>query len=242
MIKKKKGIGFVKLVIGIIVIVVVAIIGISYVRKEIDKEKTKNVQADLLLVQAKIEMARGNYNIDKENSHLKGYRLDQLPENINIQEFFDKNIIEQDEYEKYYLLDEEDLRQYGLGNLVSSYDGYFIVNYDNYDVIYTKGYKNSNGLWCYKISDLNKMPEIQQSVPLVAGVKDENGDKTEDNQEVGDNDETTKETEESFVSSEENSNNQNINKNVIYNEVSAKIKEIMIVIQEKNKELSVLVQ
>ncbi len=46
-----------------------------------------------------------------------------------------------------------------LQELVNKYNGYFIVNYDNFEVIYTEGYENTNGLWCYKISDLNKMPE-----------------------------------------------------------------------------------
>ncbi len=46
-----------------------------------------------------------------------------------------------------------------LKDLVNKYPGYFIVNYDNYEVIYSEGYKNENGLWCYKISDLYKKPE-----------------------------------------------------------------------------------
>lgn len=255
--KEKKGIGFAKLVIGIIVIIVVVIFGVSYVKKIIDKEKIKNVQADLLLVQAKIELVKGNYNMSKENNALKGYQLNQLPEGINIQDFFDKNIIEQSEYEKYYLLDKDALQQCGLEDLVNSYDGYFIVNYDNYDVIYTKGYKNSNGLWCYKISDLNKMPDIQQSVPVVAQVKDENSGNADNNQ-VGNNEinnQTTENTENTEVNKEseknietnensnaENDNNQNANKNVVYDEINTKIKQTMTIIKEKNQELSVLLQ
>ena len=42
--KEKKGIGFAKLIIGIIVIIVVVIFGVSYVKKIIDKEKIKNVR------------------------------------------------------------------------------------------------------------------------------------------------------------------------------------------------------
>lgn len=266
--KEKKGIGFAKLIIGIIVIIVVVIFGVSYVKKIIDKEKIKNVQADLLLVQAKIELVKGNYNMSKENNALKGYQLNQLPEGINIQDFFDKNIIEQSEYEKYYLLDKDALQQCGLEDLVNSYDGYFIVNYDNYDVIYTKGYKNSNGLWCYKISDLNKMPDIQQSIPVVAQVKDENSGNTDNNQGGNDssevnnqesnneiNNQTTENTENTEVNKEseknietnensnaENDNNQNVNKNVIYDEINTKIKQTITIIKEKNQELSVLLQ
>ena len=40
------------------------------------------------------------------------------------------------------------------------------MNYDNFEVIYTDGYENQNGMWCYKISDLEKSPEpakVEQS-------------------------------------------------------------------------------
>lgn len=267
--KEKKGIGFAKLVIGIIAIIVVVIFGVSYVKKIIDKEKVKNVQADLLLVQAKIELVKGNYNMSKENNPLKGYQLNQLPEGINIQDFFDKNIIKQDEYEKYYLLDKDALQQCGLEDLLDNYDGYFIVNYDNYDVIYTKGYKNSNGLWCYKISDLNKMPDIQQSVPVVAQSKDDNSDNADNNQENNDssevnnqerNNESNNKTMENTENTEKNKESEknietnessgevkektteNVNKSIVYNEINTKIKETMKLIIEKNQELSVLLQ
>ena len=90
--EREKGYRFAKLIIGIIVIIVVVIFGVSYVKKLLIK-KNKNVQADLLLVQAKIELVKGNYNMSKENNALKGYQLNQLPEGINIQDFFDKNIL-----------------------------------------------------------------------------------------------------------------------------------------------------
>lgn len=48
-----------------------------------------------------------------------------------------------------------------MDELVNKYSGYFIVNYESAEVIYTEGYENANGLWCYKLSDLNKMPEVQ---------------------------------------------------------------------------------
>ena len=46
-----------------------------------------------------------------------------------------------------------------LQELINKYKGYFIVNYDNFEVIYTEGYENENGMWCYKVSDLKKLPE-----------------------------------------------------------------------------------
>lgn len=84
-----------------------------------------------------------------------------MTEDININEFLSKNIVTQEEYEKYYLLNSDSLTAMGLGELINKYSGYFIVNYEVYEVIYTNGYENSNGLWCYKLSELNKMPVVE---------------------------------------------------------------------------------
>lgn len=103
--KRESGKGFIKLILAIAVIIVVVIIGIRYTKDVIKTENAKNMQADLLLVQAKVEMVKGNYNMNKDENPLKGYQLTQLPEGVNIDEFLSKNIIAQEEYEKYYLLD-----------------------------------------------------------------------------------------------------------------------------------------
>lgn len=158
----KTGRSSIKLIIAIIIIVVAVIVGINYVMNIIKKESIKEVQADLLLVQAKVNIVKGNYSVNKEENPLKGYQLNQLPENINISAFLEKHIIPEEEYEKYYLIDSSALEQMQLQELVNKYQGYFIVNYDNFEVIYTEGYENENGLWCYRITDLHKKPEVQQ--------------------------------------------------------------------------------
>ena len=73
--KQKKGTGFAKLIVLIIIISSVVFIGVKYIKKEVKNEYIKNVQADLLLIQAKIEIVKGKYSVDKENNSLKGYQL-----------------------------------------------------------------------------------------------------------------------------------------------------------------------
>ena len=72
-----------------------------YIKNSLEKEKVKNMQADLLLVQAKVEIVAGNYNMNKEANPLKGVQLSALPEEVNINEFKEKKVISQEEYEKY---------------------------------------------------------------------------------------------------------------------------------------------
>lgn len=149
----------VKIIIGVILITAVVIGAVQYVKYYLNKEKIKNMQADILLVQAKVEIVKANNSLNKDEHPLIGYQLSQLPEQIDIKEFLEKNVIAEEEYEKYYLLDNENLEQMDLKELVNKYKGYFIVNYDNYEVIYTEGYENENKIWCYRITDLHKMPE-----------------------------------------------------------------------------------
>lgn len=104
----------IKLVIAIAIIVVIVFVGVKYVLNLINRENVKNLQADMLLVQAKVEIIKGNYSVDNEANPLKGYQLTQIPEGIDLKAFLEKNVIAQEEYESYYLLDSRKLRTNGI--------------------------------------------------------------------------------------------------------------------------------
>ncbi len=86
-----------------------------------------------------------------------------------------------------------------LQDLVNKYSGFFVVNYENFDVIYSEGYENKNGLWCYKISDLNKAPEI------------DNGNKKVQNADGEQKNGETVETSGENINNENNGNNETSN-------------------------------
>ena len=87
-----------------------------------------------------------------------------------------------------------------LKELVNKYPGYFIVNYDDFEVIYSEGYENENGLWCYKISDLEKKPEVvkpvennvsEEQTQNEENSQDANNSQAEDNATANENSENT---------------------------------------------------
>lgn len=162
-----------KRIIGMLLIVFVVICSVQYISYYIKKEKAKNLQADLLLVQAKVEIVKTNNDLNKEENPLKGYILTELPEEINIKQFLEKNVISEDEYAKYYLLDSNSLEQMGLQDLVNKYKGYFIVSYENYEVVYTEGYENENKLWVYRLTDLHKQPENNEKKEEIVEQKEQ---------------------------------------------------------------------
>lgn len=200
---QKKGKSSIPLFIAIIVIALVVVFGTIYVIRFFANENVKDLQYDMLLVKTKTEMFKSKNTLNKEENPLPGFKLNELPENINIDEFKSMAIITEDEYDKYYLLDSESLEKMDLKELVNKYDGYFIVNYDDYEVIYTKGYENKNKLWCYKISDLEKTPE-----KTIIQTNMQNVEASSENVKNAENSENTESTEnnENAENSEENNN------------------------------------
>lgn len=102
---RENGKSSIKLILAIILIAVVVVIGVKFTIDFFKKENVKNTQADLLLVKAKIEILKGNYDMNNDEHQLQGYQLTQIPEGININDFLEKHVIREDEYEKYYVLD-----------------------------------------------------------------------------------------------------------------------------------------
>lgn len=164
----------IKLIVAIIIIAIVVILGVRYAIKFIKSEKVKELQYDMLLVKNKTEIFYAKHTLNKDENPLLGYQLNNLPENINVDEFKGKNVIPESDYEKYYLLDSTCFDKMDLGELNNKYKGYFIVNYEGYEVIYTEGYENKNGMWCYKISDLEKKPEEKKITESPAQNVEEN--------------------------------------------------------------------
>ena len=70
-----------------------------------------------------------------------------------LQEFLSNNILSESEYEKYYVLKDENLATAGL-EITNYQDSYFIINYETYEVIVSKGCKYSEKEILYKLSDI----------------------------------------------------------------------------------------
>ena len=194
---QRKGKSSIKLIVAIVIIVALVTAGVIYLRKFLSNESIKDLQYDMLLVKTKTETVKSKNVLNKDENPLIGYQLTSLPENINIDEFKTKNVIGEDEYEKYYLLDSECLEKMDLKELVNKYPGYFIVCYDDYEVIYSKGYENKNKMWCYKISDLEKKPEnkkLESSIPA-STEEQTNNEETTENSEQTENTENSENTE-----------------------------------------------
>lgn len=183
--RQEDGKGTVKLVLIIFLIIVVVFFLARYVINIVKKEQVKSIQADILLVQAKVEIVKGKYNMNKDENPLKGVKMSERTDEFQLGIFLSKNVIAEDEFDKYYILNSTSLEEMDLKQLVGKYPGYFIVNYDDFEVIYTDGYENEHGLWCYKLSDLKKELSREHAVPTFNVTTIENEENAENTEEEG---------------------------------------------------------
>lgn len=193
--RQESGKGTVKWIFIICVIIIVVVVIVQYIMGVLKKERIKEMQADLLLVQAKVEIVKGKNNLNKDENPLKGIQVSKIAEKVNIKGIMEKKNISSDDFAKYYVLRNSDLSEMDLQELIGKNSGSYIVNYDNFEVIYTEGYENLNGLFCYKISELNKQPENPIAAPAVSTDVEENSENANTSAEITASEETNQTTE-----------------------------------------------
>ena len=161
--KKENGLG----VTGVIILICVVIIAITaialFIANTIKNEKVNSIVSNILQVQGACKVVNDNVFISKTTDSLVGTKLSLYVDELNqeesqqekkvdniITEFKKLNIIPEEEYEKYYVLTDQNLETLNL-NIKNEKDSYYIVNYEKDDLIITKGYKGK-----YRLSDIEQ--------------------------------------------------------------------------------------
>jgi len=161
--KNQKGMGHLMLIICI-AIIIIGVIGIIYLlRENIQKEKLETYQTDMLLIQGKVKVISQEATIQKKEELLKGRKLSDSLEEEQVKKLLDNNIITQEEtsFEKYYILEQSHLEEMGLNN-IKLQEGYYIVNYDTDEIIYSNGITIGEKTF-YKLSELENQ-NIKETV------------------------------------------------------------------------------
>jgi len=162
--RSQKGMGHLMLIICI-AIIILFIIGIIYIAMQsIEKEKIQTYQTDMLLIQGKVKVISQEATIQKNEEFLKGRKLSEALEEEQIKNLLENNIIAQEEksFSKYYILEKTHLEEIGL-NTIELKEGYYIVNYDTDEIIYSKGMKKGKET-LYKLSELEKLNEEENVI------------------------------------------------------------------------------
>jgi len=144
-------------IIFIIAIIVAIIIGVvHFIKDEYDDELIETVKTDMLLIEAKTKVIGEKVKIKEKDASYVGKKITNQTEETELQELQDKGVIDLNTKENnYYILENEHLEELGL-TTIGLKEGYYIVEYNSNEIIYSKGVEDRNGNILYKLSELSK--------------------------------------------------------------------------------------
>ena len=154
--KNNKGVTVISLIIVVIILVLLASITVYEANGLIAMTKKQSIATNLLLIQAKVRIINEQVVFEKDENKkqelLVGTKLSDDQQTLN--SLKEKQVIPSDDTgEKYYRLSQNDLNNMGLEAIDAS-DGY-VVNYETEEIIYIYGVQNEDGVYLYKLSELN---------------------------------------------------------------------------------------
>lgn len=141
-----------------IIIIIAAMIwgAIYFVNKQYDNEKVETLKTDMLLLEAKVKIIAEKVNIKEKGAKYIGTELKEKKDEDEFKNLIEKESIKIDSKKnKYYVLNNDNLEDLGLGNIKLS-EGYYVVDYKTNEIFYTLGIKDEEGNVKYSLSELEK--------------------------------------------------------------------------------------
>ena len=137
---------------AVLVIFMIFATGIIFQRyiKINNVQKDRNVRADMLLIQGAAKVKKSRFNVSKKNEELVGVKFSDKLEDSIIKKFIKDLEIPSEDYSKYYILYDDDLKKLDL-EIKNADNSLYVVNYDAGEVYITKAYKGK-----YRLSEIDK--------------------------------------------------------------------------------------
>ena len=113
-------------------------------------QKDRSVRADMLLIQGVAKVKKSRFNVSKKNEELVGVKVSDKLEDPIIKKFISDLEIPSEDYSKYYILYDDDLKKLDL-EIRNADNSLYVVNYDTGEVYITNAYKGK-----YRLSEIDK--------------------------------------------------------------------------------------
>lgn len=156
--KDNKGMGTIKLIIFVVIIGLIVAMGVYFSRMKYNQARIETIKTDMLQIQWKLKDYMDKQTIKGEEKKYLGEKVSQMQEDEGIKEFINKGILSREEYDKYYVLKDEDLAK-ATSEITNYQNSYFLVNYENYEIILTSGFEYMKGKTLYKLSDFQNVAD-----------------------------------------------------------------------------------
>lgn len=155
--KSQKGLTLVGTIFFVLIIAFIVFGVVYYVRMHTTKEELEDIKTDLLLVQAKVKKISSDYILEKKEEILIGTKITDIKDEPAIQEFLNQNSIDIEEKDKkYYAINQQNLDEMELPQVKLEEDAYYIVEYTDGEVYYTKGYELAGSSY-YDIDNIEEL-------------------------------------------------------------------------------------
>ncbi len=156
-IKNNKGITIIALIIIVLLMVLLASVTAYEANDLISTTKKQSIKTNLLLIQAKVRIINEQVVFEKDEEKKKellvGTKLSSKTQVLN--SLKEKKVLSSSESgENYYVLSKKNLDDMGLDTLEES--DVYVVNYNTEEIIYVNGVKMDNGVYLYKLSEMNE--------------------------------------------------------------------------------------
>lgn len=161
--KNQKGMGHLMLILCVIIIILIAVGAIYYFFMQLEKQIIETYETDMLLIQGKVKVLSEEAVINKQEELLKGRKVSDSLEDEEVKALLENGVFSQEEekFSKYYILEKANLDEMGLG-AIRLEKGYYIVNYDTDEVIYSKGIKVGENTY-YKLSEIEELKQREEN-------------------------------------------------------------------------------
>ena len=127
----------------------------KYANTQIEEKKNDDIKTNMLIIQKKVKTINGIKKVNADETVLIGTKLSEI-ENDDIKNKINNVGVNDEELEKYFLLNIEDFKNMKIYEELSNVsESEYVVNYELEEVIYLNGI-NTKDATAYKLSDLNK--------------------------------------------------------------------------------------
>lgn len=158
--KKEDGLTFLGTIFLVLLIAIFVFAVVYFTKIEFAKKDIEDLNTNMLLVQAKVKKLQEDYILKKKEEILVGTKISDMKEDEVIKQFLEKKLFDPNEKnKKYYVLNNQNLQELGLNQIALQEGEYFVVEYIDAKVYYTKGLQDSDGKQYYTLSDFEEVSE-----------------------------------------------------------------------------------
>ncbi len=135
------------------IFITITVICFNFAKEEKFKTEQDDIKTEMLQVQGKAKITYENYHVNNENA-LKGQKM----EDTTYEQLYGIS-----EISNYYKWDLDTLKEVGITDPILEEGEFYLINYDEEEVVYSKGYNAEDGNTYYKLSDIKNIGKVEET-------------------------------------------------------------------------------